>query len=76
VKILFVVPTGDEGDREESSVYYSEYYLTELASEKDVDRVKELFQRYGADSRRIVEELRQCRYISAFEVLTEAVEVV
>jgi hypothetical protein len=76
VTILFVVPSGEEGSAEEVSVYYADYYLVELKSEKDAEPVRELFRRYGRDASRLLEQLRHCSLIAAFQVLTEAAEIV
>jgi hypothetical protein len=76
VTILFVVPSGEEGSAEESSVYYADYYLVELKSGKDAEPVRELFRRYGRDTCQLLEQLRQCSLIAAFQVLTKAAEIV
>jgi hypothetical protein len=74
--ILFVVPAGEEGSAEEVSVYYADYYLVELKSDRDAEPVRELFRWHGRDTRHLLEHLRHSPYITAVQMLTKAVEIV
>jgi hypothetical protein len=74
--ILFVIPSGEEGSAEEVSVYYADYYLVEVKSEKDVELVRALFRQHGRETSHLLEQLRHSAYITAFQMLTKAVEIV